>query len=298
MEIYLDILFLENVVMNFLILSVTARFSKTKTSSLRLFLGTIVGALYVVVLILCPGLKMYYTTLSKIALSCLIVAVAFSISKISIFIKTLAAFYVSTFIFAGAAFAFLYFNQNGGFIKNGIVYVFWQSKWMGLLLSILTTAIIVKVFWDQLQLRTLREKLLVALKVSFESKEINMEALVDTGNSLHDPLTNTPVVIVEFMAIKDILPKEIKSIFEEEGENDLNKITAILTNSTWFSRFRLIPFTTIGKENGMLLGFKPDFIEVGVDEERKGITNVIVGIYNRALSKNEKYKALLGPELV
>lgn len=298
MEIYLDILFLENIVMNFLILLVTAKFSKGNTTSLRLFLGSIIGAAYVIILILFPSMKVYYTAFAKIILSFLIIAVSFAPEKVGVFFKTLAIFYISTFIFAGAAFAFLYFNQNGGFVKNGIVYVFWQSKWTLLFLSIITVAIIVRIFWEVIQYRFIRDKLLVPLKISFESKIINMAALIDTGNSLYDPLTNTPVIVVEFKAIKEILPNEIKNIFEESKENDLSCVTNIVSHSTWFSRFRLIPFTSIGKENGMLIGFKPDYVEVGEEQQKKGVSDVIVGIYNRALSKNEKYKALLNPELV
>jgi len=54
----------------------------------------------VVVLLLMPNLKVYCTTLAKFALSLLIVAIAFSPAKPALFIKTLAVFYVSTFIFA------------------------------------------------------------------------------------------------------------------------------------------------------------------------------------------------------
>ena len=298
MEIYLDVLFMENIVMNFLILMLTAKFSKTRTTSLRLFLGSLVGALYVVILVLCPGMKVYYTTFAKIILSCLIVAVTFSLDKITTFLKTLATFYFSTFIFGGAAFAFLYFNQSGGFVKNGVVYVFSESGWLSLFLSIITVAIIVKVFWDLIQLRLVRDKLLVSLGIAFEDRISYMDALVDTGNSLRDPLTNTPVIIVEFKAISEILPIEIKAIFEESNENDLNIVTRVVSGSIWYSRFRLIPFTSIGKENGMLIGFKPDYIEVGENENKRGIENVIVGIYNRTLSKNEKYKALLSPEVM
>lgn len=297
MEIYLDVVFLENIVMNYLILLVAAKFSKRKTSSLRLFLGALIGALYVVVLII-PGMKAYYTTLAKFALSLVIVAVVFSPEKVGAFLKTLAMFYVSTFIFAGAAFAFLYLNHSGGFVQNGIIHVFWRSKWTMLFLSIITAGIVVRVFWEVLQYKFVKEKLLIPLKIFFESKRIDLAALVDTGNSLHDPITNMPVIIVEFRAIREILPKEIQSIFDESKENDLNSITKVVSNSKWFSRFRLIPFTSLGKENGMLIGFKPDYIEIGENQEKRGVSDVIIGIYNRTLSKNEKYKALLGPELV
>ncbi|MCX7710921.1 MAG: sigma-E processing peptidase SpoIIGA [Clostridia bacterium] len=298
MEIYLDVLFLENVVMNYLILLVTAKFSKNKTSSLRLLMGALVGACYVAILILFPNIKFYYTAFGKIILSFVMIAVAFTPEKVLQFFKTLAIFYISTFIFAGAAFAFMYFNQTGSFVRNGIVYIFWQSKWTLLLLSIIMVGIIVRIFWEIIQSRHIKEKLLLTLRIAFESKIIALAALVDTGNSLHDPLTNTPVIVAEFKAIKDILPDEIQRIFLESKENDLISVTDIVSNSTWLSRFRLIPFTSIGKENGMMIGFKPDYIEIGEDQERKGVENVIICIYNRSLSKNERYRALLSPELV
>lgn len=298
MDIYIDVLFLENVIVNFFILLLTAKFSKQRTSSLRLTIGAVLGASYVIVLILLPGMKIYGTAAAKIVLSLAIVAVTFAPGKAKAFFKLLALFYLSTFIFAGASFAFIYFNQNGGFVRNGIVYVFWRSRWVVLILSFAMVGIIIRIFYEIIQNKFVREKLLMPLKISFENKMIEMAALVDTGNSLHDPLTNMPVVVVEFLAIKDILPLEIQDIFRDSREEDLDNISDVVSRSKWFSRFRLIPFTSLGKENGMLIGFKPDYIEIGENEGKKGVNNVVVGIYNKALSRNEKYKALLSPELV
>ncbi len=297
MEIYLDILLLENLVINYLILYVTAKFSKLRVSTLRLFAGAAVGALYVIFIILQP-VKIYYTTFAKILLSFFIIAITFSPRKVLPFLKTLVIFYISTFIFAGAALAFLFFNQQGGFVRNGIVYVFGQSKWSLIFFSLVTVGIIIKIFMEVIQSRITRDKLLIPVKIAFDNRIIGLAALVDTGNSLKDPLTNLPVMVVEFKALEELLPTEIRSIFENSKENDLNCVTATISTSKWFSRFRLIPFSSLGKENGMLIGFKPDFIEVGEEEEKRDIKNVIVGIYNRSLSRNEKYKALLGPDLV
>lgn len=283
--------------MNYMILQVTAKFAKTNTSSMRLFLGSLIGAGYVV-LILFPGMKVFYTAAAKFALSFLIIAVTFTPDKISSFVKTLAIFYLSSFIFAGAAFCIIYFNGSGGFVKNGIIMFWWNQEWTVLLFGAITAGIIGRTFWEVIQNKFIKEKFLVTLKIAFESKIVDIAALIDTGNSLHDPITNMPVVVVEFMAIKEILPNEIKSIFEESKENDLGSVTSIVSNSQWFSRFRLIPFNSLGKENGMLIGFRPDYIEIGDEKSKKGVSNVIVGIYNRELSKNEKYRALLSPELV
>lgn len=298
MEIYLDILLLENLVINYLILYVTAKFSRLKVSTLRLFAGAVVGALYVVFIILQPGIKVYYTTFAKVLLSLFIVAITFSPKKVLPFLKTLVIFYISTFIFAGAALAFLFFNQQGGFVRNGIVYVFGQSKWSLMFFSFATVGIIIKIFMEVIQSRYTKERLLIMVKIAFDNRMIGLPALVDTGNSLKDPLTNNPVMVVEFKALAELLPAEIKSIFENSKEDDLNSVTATISTSKWFSRFRLIPYSSMGKENGMLIGFKPDYIEVGEDEEKRDIKNVIIGIYNRSLSRNEEYKALVGPDLV
>ncbi len=298
LEVYWDVLVLENLVINYLILLVTSKFARTRVSTLRLLLGSIIGALYVGVIILQPDLKVYYTTIAKILLSMFIVAVTFSPRKVLQFIRVLAIFYISTFIFAGAAFAFLFFNQQGGFVRNGIVCVFGQSQWSLMVTAIITVGIIIKIFWEVVQSRITKERLLVPVKISFDNREIDLSALIDTGNSLRDPLTNIPVMVVEFKALQELLPQEIKSIFDGAQEDDLNYVTTIISKSKWFSRFRLIPFCSLGKENGMLIGFKPDFIEIGGDEDKRDIKNVIVGIYNRSLSRNEKYKALLGPEFV
>ncbi len=301
MEIYLDIIVLENIVINYLILLVTAKFSKNRSSNLRLLLGAVLGAAYLSAMLLLPEMKIYTTLLSKCLLSFAMIAVTFHFKKLSEFLKTLLIFYASTFIFAGAGFALMFFNQDWGILRNGVMVTplsFFNTSWAELLLALAVTLIILRVIWDMIQNRFIREKLLVLLRITFDKKAIELSALVDTGNSLHDPLTNMPVVVVEFSAISELLPEDIRGIFEKEPDMDLNAVTTTISCSDWFSRFRLIPFTSLGKENGMLIGFRPDYIEIGSENEKKGVRDVIVGIYNKALSRNEKYRALVNPELM
>ncbi|NSW90506.1 MAG: sigma-E processing peptidase SpoIIGA [Firmicutes bacterium] len=298
MEIYLDVLILENIVMNYLILWTSGKLSKMKTSNLRLFIGALLGALYAAFLVVKPGIRVYYTAIAKILLSVVMVAVTFSPGKLNSFLRILAIFYISTFIFAGASFALIYLSSQGALVKNGMIYVYWQSKWTTIFLSIVTSIIILRIFQELIQYRLMRERLLTRLRIKFESRETDVSALIDTGNSLYDPLSNMPVIIVEFNAIRNILPSEICKIFEDSKENDFTLMIEQIYSSRWFNRFRLIPFSSLGKENGMLIGFKPDYVEIGDDEGKKGISDVIIGIYNKALSKGKHYRALLSPDLM
>jgi len=292
---------MENIVINYLILYVTGKFSKCKTSSLRLLIGSSIGALFVVLMLIMPHMAFYTTLFAKLALSCVIIAVAFQIDRLGAFFRSLAVFYMITFMFAGAGFAILYLNRSGDILFNGILLAFMPlsgARWSEIFYALVLTFILVKIFKERVIDRIRRERLLVHVVIAYNKKAVALCGLVDTGNSLRDPLTDMPVIVAEFNAIRDILPEEIRNIFDNKKDDNLEEMTKAVSSSDLLSRFRLIPFTSLGKENGMLVGFKPDYIEIENDNETKDINDVIVGIHNRTLSKNEKYKALLNPELI
>ena len=66
----------------------------------------------------------------------------------------------------------------------------------------------------------------------------------------------------------------------------------------YMPRLKVIPFSSIGKENGMLLGIKADKIEVEKQNEVNVENKVIVGIYDKKISKKEEYKALVGMDII
>ena len=63
-------------------------------------------------------------------------------------------------------------------------------------------------------------------------------------------------------------------------------------------RLKVIPFSSLGKQNGMLLGIKAEVIIIKNEEETETKENIIVGIYNKSLTKRGEYRALLGIELM
>lgn len=294
MDVYIDVLVLENTIINFLILYVTSRFAKVRIPSWRILLGAIIGTAYVVILLLMPSVTFYYSIFAKFALSLAIIAVSFWTPRIKEFLKILVCFYISTFVFAGGAFALIYITGSGGFVRNGVYYIFQKANGITMVLIVLFIAILVKVFYEIIQNRASKAKLLIPLSILMDNRTLNIKGLVDTGNSLHDPLSNLPVVVVEFSSLKEMLPVKLASVLNC-GADDLGKISGIITDCDWSSRVRLVPFSSLGKENGLLLGFRPDRIFIG--ENNKEVL-AIVCIYNRKLSANNSYSALLSPELV
>lgn len=66
----------------------------------------------------------------------------------------------------------------------------------------------------------------------------------------------------------------------------------------YMSKLKFIPFSSLGKQNGMLLGIKPNYIKVISNETETINENVIIGIYNKSLTKRGEYRALVGIELI
>jgi stage II sporulation protein GA (sporulation sigma-E factor processing peptidase) len=121
---------------------------------------------------------------------------------------------------------------------------------------------------------------------------------MDTGNQLKDPLTQAPVVIAEYAAMEPFLPEDLKEIFGRSSELDLKTIAEEISKSAWSSRFRLIPFSSIGKHHGMLLGLRPDEVSIVVEDRKVTTRHVVVGIYNKPLCPQGSYRALLHPDLL
>ena len=119
--------------------------------------------------------------------------------------------------------------------------------------------------------------------------------MVDTGNMLKEPITGTPVVVVERTSLYELLPKEILNNTESILGGDFEKIPEEIKNE-YVSKLKIIPFKSIGKQNGMLVGIKPEKIEV-INEQTEEEKNAIIGIYNKSLTKRGEYKALIGIDL-
>lgn len=135
------------------------------------------------------------------------------------------------------------------------------------------------------------EDIFCDVKVSNNGNEQKFKAMIDTGNLLKDPITNSPVIIIEKNSLKNILPEEILENTQEiiNGEYEFSE-----EYLKYASKFRVLPFSSLGKQNGMLLGFKVDKVEAKINDEEVVKDDVIVGIYDKKLSNKGHYECLIG----
>ena len=293
MTIYIDIIIVENLIMNYIILYATGLISKSKKSYLRMFLASLIGAIFVAIQYV-TNLKIYSNIIVKTILSILMIFIAFNPQKIKQLGKQLILFYLTTFTFGGVATYLIYvIKPQDIIIKNGMfvgTYVL-KTIFLG---AILGTVIIIIAFKISKNKMT-KKDILCQTKIKLEGKEITLNTMLDTGNMLKEPITGTPVVVVERTSLYELLPKEILNNTESILGGDFEKIPEEIKNE-YVPKLKLIPFASLGKQNGMLVGIKPEKIEV-INEQTEEEKNAIIGIYNKSLTKRGEYKALIGIDL-
>lgn len=109
------------------------------------------------------------------------------------------------------------------------------------------------------------------IKIFLYENYVKTKAIIDTGNMLKDPISNMPVIVVQKDVMQDILPNKILDNLERIVSGKLEEKIYNEIDNIYKSRFRVIPFSSIGKQNGLLLGIKVDSIEIDFDEENKNM---------------------------
>ena len=103
MTIYIDVVLIENLIMNYIIIYATAIVLKNKKTHLRFFLASMLGAIYTIIAYM-PILEIYSNIILKILLSIIIVYIAYNPQTVKKMWKDLVIFYLVSFVFGGVAF--------------------------------------------------------------------------------------------------------------------------------------------------------------------------------------------------
>ena len=298
MTVYLDIVFLENIIIDFIILVATGLISKSKINKLRLFLSSVLGGMYVIFSYI-TEMKIYSNIFLKITLSITMIYLAFLPAKIKTMLKQLIIFYLTSFTFGGVALALLYFiKPEDIFVKNGVLVGAYPLKIA--ILAGIVGFFVINLSFKIVKNKINRNNMFCNINIFLKEKTTTVRAIIDTGNLLKEPISGLPVIVVEKEKLEKLIPKEILNNVENILGGDISENIEKEDKQNYISRFRVIPFSSLGKQNGMLLGFKADKLIINMedDDEIKEIDEAVVGIYNKKLTKNGKYSALIGLEML
>lgn len=245
MTIYLDIIFLENICMNYIILLATGYILKKNISYIRILLSSVLGSIYVLVTYITNFQTLFGITM-KILLSIAMVYIAFGSNSIKKQIKELLVFYLTSFAFGGTAFAMIYFiKPQNVIIKNG-VYI-GTYAFNTILIGGIVGFVLINIVFKIVKRKITKEDMYCEMKVIFNGNSVKIKTMIDTGNMLKDPISKKTVAIVEKELIKQILPSSIIDNVEKILGGKALNLDSELDN--YMSVFKLIPFSSLGKEH-------------------------------------------------
>lgn len=285
-KIYADLTFMINMTMDFVILWATAQLTGVKIVYFRLIMASLLGGIYSVGYLF-PHLAGWYSLPVKVMSSAILVYLALKPEKWGDFKLGFLYFYGISFAAAGATigFSFLCDNQNSGSLSY-----LWLSGGVCCVLFIGIYGA------NYLHRKIIPSFFKYRVKIKFDNIICSGDGFLDTGNGLRDPLTQRPVVIAEYKLLKNVLPGEFQSVMENiESETE---VLEALAETSWSYRLRLIPFTSIGRKNGLLIGIRADEIVIGSGKRDRLHKNMVVGIYRDCLSAKGDYQLLIPSEIL
>ena len=236
--VYIDVLFLSNLIINMILLYGCAFCVNRKTSFLRSFLGASFGALYLCVMFFAK-LSILESVVFKLLVSVTMIFLSFSYSykKTHEFFKTLGIFYILNFVLAGGI-MFANTSLNVGIIANGSIY--FNTTLFSMLIGIGVVVLFGGGFSYIVKKSILNREMECELVLFHDGITITLKVFLDTGNSLFEPVSNTPVMVVS------------PNIAEKFAIVYAAGIPPNIKN------FRIIPCKTVAGEGDVLYGFKPD----------------------------------------
>ncbi len=282
--IYLDVLLVLNLFVNYFLFLGTARFFHSKPKRLRLIAGAAVGSLFSFLILV--DIPFWLTVAIKLPLAALLVLIVFGFSSRTVYIKTVLSFFAVNFIFGGVMFAvWMLFSPAGMYVNNGVVY--FNISAFTLVIGTLAAYLVIRAAGCLFDNRV-RKNEIRRFVIGVDGKELILSGFLDTGNKLADQMSGSPVVICELSGVESLIPPDILCCFRSGGMDNLSHLEA----RSWSSRIRVLPYSTIGK-GGLLPAFRPDyFCLLTKDGRREKEKQVLVGVTDSVLSHGE-YQAVL-----
>jgi len=268
MTVYIDQVFLLNAIVDYLLLLCAAQLSGEPLRRGRMALAAVLGGLYAAAVFL-PGWGFLSHILCKLAAGAAMCLAAFGSSRRLLRVSL---------VFLGVSAAF-----GGGVLALALV----TGRPASLdLKALLLSAAVCYAFLTLLFRRGARHGggELAPAELRLGERSCRLTALVDTGNTLTDPVTGRPVMVAEGEKVKSLFPAG-----ECPDGGELRDPVAAL-EKRGSGRWRLLPYRAVGVDCALLLAVRVDSAAVGGED----YGSILVALSPTPVSDGGGYSALIG----
>jgi len=200
MEIYADIVILENCIVNFFLLTLTMKCIKHKCEIVPLIGASFIGGIYTIVLLI-PKLNILSCLPCELAIAFIMIRLVYGKTSILNMIKLLGIFLMMTFTLSGVCFLFS-LKQN--FYLLGRTFKIEKYSVKYIMLGIMIIYIIYSRFIEYIKDKLFTNNFSFNIEFEVEDRHYSFKSFLDTGNELREPITNLPCILIEENLINDI----------------------------------------------------------------------------------------------
>ena len=273
MQVYIEQVFLNNFVLDFMLLILTSLCVRQKLNYYRLIVASVLGAIISIVLPLSDLYGIYLTTV-KVILGVIISLIACKSKSFKTNFLFFVMFLTFTFVFGGMCFAMiLCFGGEINSMTVDLPLPLWVILGIVLIYGFIISKAI-KCFYNKQKFSKFNYNICLIIN----GKTLKINAYLDSGNTLVDNKTKKGVIVINFKTFCK-LKKNINVV-----DILLKKQIQDLKNSHYIS------YDTISGKGNMLV-FEPDDI---FEIKSKKKLDAVIGVSIKGL-KQGQFDALLSP---
>ncbi|MDF2500744.1 MAG: sporulation factor SpoIIGA [Anaerosporomusa subterranea] len=293
MYVYVDLFLGLNILINALLIVLTAKLYGTRVRWLRVLLAAGAGGIYALGYI-CLSWEFLYSIPMKLLMSMLMIHLAFSTKTLSSLLRLTAAYYIACFVTGGAMAGWFYYRQSfmSALLEPISAFIGWHDLLGGAVLAIC----LLLAAKAGLLANLLRRSVEYQVEVVYRNKETALTAIVDTGNSLYSA-GRRPVIIADYQAVQEVFSQQTKDFFSRYSPDTWLESLHDCEDKDWLARIQIIPFRALGGES-VLIAFRPDMVKVRSKDSFIETSDVVIGVYAGSLSAKNRFTALLHPAIL
>ena len=240
--IYIDVYFMINFTVDILAVFIAARITHVKINIKRLLLCGFLGALFAIIALFLKNNAAHIgTAILFIILLCWITCKNVSLIRK---IKFLLSFYIASFLIGGLV-NYVY-ELMDRYIGDKFTEATGTTNRKAIIFSLIILLIIgvLRLFVMMLS-EAINEKS-IRIRIDLGEKSLEVDALIDTGNLVRDPMNMNPVIFIKRSSAEKIIPS---SIIDFDDIDSLGK--------DFKKRIRLIPVTR-NSQTHVMMGVRVD----------------------------------------